>query len=351
MNYTAKAASVLLSGIAFSLCLGANCLLPAGADTASEPVAAAPGTAASEQIGPSDEVQPSQASIPEAKPTNSAAAAGAPTAVKFKESAPAVPTVSYGTPSWALKPRLAQAAPVAPASLSPGATLLPVAGNGQIELEKRLPEEKTLVNIRLVKHYHLPPVDTVMAYPWPVRPPQPIVHSKLPEKPHDLKAMILATGYSSRIDFNRPHPLYGWRWVHCFQTAHQKSGLGYPHTFLTMYPWVAKMAPYVAAETTKVNVLEESRLNAYTKVQDEYTRLHEELENEAAAKGLSPIEIKVTRHGIGQGQLPPGNWWISATRKLPDLKFYWQVPITVSAGQTVNVQLTNVNAIVVQGGW
>lgn len=360
MKFNGKLAISVLCGLAATVSLACS---PVVADDQSTPPPALRASMPDPEAGETS--QPIHTALPSSSPNHhhknklekdKPADKDEPAEVQFKSSAPpAIPTVTYGTPNWAIRPRVASslpAAPAAPSAAPTGPQIVPVAGNSQVELERRLPEnDKATVNIRIVKHYHLPPDDTVMAYPWPVRPPKPIIHSKLQEKPHELKALILASGYSTRIDVTRPHPLYGWRWVHAFQAAHEKSGLGYPHTMLTMYPWVNKMTPYVVAEVKRVNAIEVDRLNEYKKVQDEYDRLHEEMENEAAAKGLVPVAIKVNRHGIGQTQLPPGNWWISATRKLPDIKFYWQVPITVGAGQTTNVQLTNLNAIVVQGGW
>lgn len=339
MNFNGKLA---VSFIAATISLQAGTWLPAAARDTATPN---PSDLSDDPPAPTGASETIHNSLPlPEKPADK----DGPVPAAFKSAPPAIPTVTYGAASWAPKPRIA----ATPGAIPSSGGIVPVAGNKLVELERRLPEnDNATVNIRLVKHYHLPPEDTVMAYPWPVRPPKPEIPSKLQEKPQDLKAMILATGYSSRIDFNRPHPLYGWRWVHAFQAAHEKSGLGYPHTMLTMYPWVHKITPYVVTEVKRINQIEADRLNAYKKVADEYDRLHEELENEAAAKGLVPIAVRISRHGIGQAQLPPGNWWISATRKLPDLKFYWQVPITVGAGQTANVQLTNLNAIVVQGGW
>ncbi len=373
MNLTSIATTLFVS-VAFNIAIGTFLLLPCDAQSTNRPGPAE----LDEAESPLPDKPPSQSnalpihnSFPASSRSNDGTTkppqASATTARFNAAPIRVTPTVTYGAPSWAPK-RLANSLPglpvsgsvppgaVKPGGMTPGAvppttSVTPVAGNDEIELEKRVSNDKAVLNIHIVKHYHLPPTDTVMAYPWPVRPPKPSPPNKLQEKPEELKAMIIATGYSNRIDFRRPHPLYGWRWVHAFTIAHAKSGLGYPHTILTMYPWTSQITPYVVREVKRVNALEEARLIAWKKVSDEYDQSHLELENEAAAKGLFPVEIKVGQHGIGQTSLPPGNWWISATRKLPDLKFYWQVPVTVSSSQTVNVELTNVNAIVVQGGW
>lgn len=354
MNFNGKLAVSMICGLAATITLQCMICAPAAAKNADKPnpsdlsdnISDPPAAREGQTIHPSLPVADKAADDKPADKEDNG-----PTQATFRSAPPAIPTVTYGAASWAPKPRIAAGGAI-PAAPSAAGGIVPVVGNKQVELERRLPEsDQATVNVRMLKHYHLPPEDTVMAYPWPVRPPKPEIVGKLQEKPNELKPMILATGYSSRIDFNRPHPLYGWRWVHAFQAAHEKSGLGYPHTMITMYPWVHKMLPYVVTEVKRINQIEADRLNDYKKVADEYERLHEEMENEAAAKGLGPIAIRMSRHGIGQTQLPPGNWWISATRKLPDIKFYWQIPITVGAGQTANVQLTNLNAIVVQGGW
>jgi hypothetical protein len=72
-------------------------------------------------------------------------------------------------------------------------------------------------------------------------------------------------------------------------------------------------------------------------------------------KGLSPIEINLkqgTRKLLsGMAAVSPGTWYIVAAHKTSNLHFYWQIPVTVSAGEKSTVQLTQTNALVIEGGW
>lgn len=124
---------------------------------------------------------------------------------------------------------------------------------------------------------------------------------------------------------------------------------------ITMYPWTNKMFPYVLAECHELNKVEEERSARFQQMKENYERVHADLEAQAIGKGLAPVEIKVNSRGIGQTSLPAGNWWITATRKTATLKFYWQIPISAAAAagseQTINVQFTEANALIVAGGW
>jgi hypothetical protein len=101
----------------------------------------------------------------------------------------------------------------------------------------------------------------------------------------------------------------------------------------------------------ELNKLEQERCEHYQQVVDDYERVHVDLESQATARGLAPIEVKINSRGIGQIQVPAGNWWIAATRKTPGLKFYWQVPVSCAENQTINIQLNEANALICGGGW
>lgn len=274
--------------------------------------------------------------------------------VKRRREIPKLPTVTYGNPNWAVGPRSSQIATALSGAppVTPQSTIVPAAkGNGAAP-EKAESEEMTTLNVRIVVPQNMKPLDTLMVYPYPVRPPKivdPIV--QLPNTPLALKQMLITSGYSNRIDLNRPYPLYGWRWVHAFSTGLAKSGAGYPHTMFTMYPWVHKVTPYVIAEVDKINDIEEARLETYKKACEEFQQNHVEIENEATAKGLFPVPVKLNAKGVGQVKLPVGNWWLSGARVLPGLRFYWQIPFNATNSQPVNVQLMENNALVIQGGW
>ncbi|MBY0360118.1 MAG: hypothetical protein K2W82_19100 [Candidatus Obscuribacterales bacterium] len=265
-----------------------------------------------------------------------------------------IPTITYGVPPWAMARPTRKLATTTPTPATPNQVqpLIPKAEVKGVELEQRPAEPQTVLNFRIVVPHNTNAVDVVYVYPYPVKlPPLSGQMNPLPTNPGELKGMILGAGYSDRIDFNRPYPAYGWRWVHSFYRAHAKSGLGWPHTMLTMYPWVDKMLPYVMAEVKHSNSEESERLGRYVKAGEEYESTHVERENEATLKGLVPIAVKMNSRGIGQTKLFPGNWWVTATRKVPGLKMFWEIPITCRPDQTINVQFTEANALTIQGGW
>lgn len=266
----------------------------------------------------------------------------------------AIPTITYGMPSWAVTRPARKLASAATAPLAmPAQPLIPKADVDGVELEQRKPEPFTTLNARMLVPHNERFVDVVYAYPYPIKPP-PLTGelTPLPTKDKELKSMILSAGYSDRIDFNRPYPTYGWRWVHAFYRAHTRSGLGWPRTMLTMYPWVDQMLPYVRAEVKQSNAEEADRILKHQKTVEEFEATHVDLENQATLKGLSPVAIKMNSKGIGQTtKLTPGNWWITGTRKVPGLKMFWEVPVTCTQGQIINVQFTEANAMIIQGGW
>lgn len=260
----------------------------------------------------------------------------------------ALPTVTVGQASWAPQRKIA-AAPLPKPVSSP---VLPSVGKNGIDSEKRdVSPQFSTVNIRFLTIRNFKPTDVVYAYPYPVKPPKLAEQAPMPEGERQLKDMILSSGYSNRIDLSRPYPYGGYRWIRVFETALKKSGTHMPHTMITVYPWVNKMFPYVLSECRLMNTLEEDRKDKYLKTVADYERLNAEMESKAASEGLVPIPVKVNSNGIGQASLPSGSWWLTATRRLPGLKFYWQVPVKCSSGEAINVQLTEANALLIQGGW
>lgn len=260
----------------------------------------------------------------------------------------ALPTVTVGQAPWAPQRKIAAAPLPKPASTP----VLPSVGKPGTDSEKRdaAPQFST-INIRFLTIRNFKPTDVVYAYPYPVKPPKLAEQAPMPEDERQLKDMILSSGYSNRIDLSRPYPYGGYRWIRVFETALKKSGTHMPHTMITVYPWVNKMFPYVLSECRLMNTLEEERKDKYLKTVSDYERLNSEMESKAASEGLVPIPVKVNANGIGQASLPSGSWWLTATRRLPGLKFYWQVPIKCSSGEAINVQLTEANALLIQGGW
>lgn len=288
-----------------------------------------------------------------------------------KPTIPSVSTVTFGSPSWAIpqKKQIAGLSPAltpatsAPITLSPASRQTPAAPVTTPAIREPAPSTvagqpatpaSNTVNFRFLTESntnHFRPTDSIWLYPYPPKPPKPIEIHPLPEDEATLKSQLLSFGYSARPDPTKPYPLGGVRWLRAFENARHKANTGYPHTMLTMYPWVNKMYPYILSECLEMNRLEEQRMNRYQQVLEDYERIHVDLESQATARGLVPIEVKVNPRGIGQIQMPSGNWWVAATRKLPGLKFYWQVPISCTENQTINIQLNESNALIIGGGW
>ena len=271
-----------------------------------------------------------------------------------KPALPVVPSVTFGKPTWAIPARKqiavgAGAAPVLPAPAAVPKTTMPV--NITPSATPTQTAQLYEINVRIMTDEKFKKTDTLWAYPYPPKPPKTNFPGPLPEGEGQLKSMILSYGYTYRPDLTRPYPPNGWRWVKAFDNAMRKARTGYPHTMLTMYPWVNKMFPYVRSECREINLVEEKRAQHYELVMRDYEKAHIDIESLATSHGLIPVEIKVNGRGIAQVQLPSGNWWITCTRAYPGLKFYWQEPVSCAAEKVINVQLNEANALIIAGGW
>lgn len=214
-------------------------------------------------------------------------------------------------------------------------------------------EPPATVHVRInVPHNHKA-VDSFAAYPYPVKLPQALPPTLLPEKPKELKNMLLSSGYAARTAGERPYPMGGWRWQYAYKAGLAKSHLAVPHTIMGMYPWIKDVTPWVAVECKRINAREKQRWERYLKVKEEYDRNHLEIENDSVRAGLAPTILRGRRGkpGYVEKELPAGNWWITCTRRLPGLTYYWQIPVTAAAGEHVNLMLTENNMLVATGGW
>lgn len=228
----------------------------------------------------------------------------------------------------------------------------PVLKKDGVELDQRIEEATGTLVLKVSAWQYLSPVDNFIVYPYPVKLPR--VKVPLGEVPVDKKSLqrqLLTSGYSNRIDPRRPYPPQGWRWEMCYRRALSRSKLGEPHSILTMYKWADEMAPYILPEIQKVNAHEKRRAEQLKKMEEEFEASHTEIETNAINAGLFPMPLKTNLKGYAQVKLSPGNWWISGTRKVPGLTFYWQYPITVSEQQITKINLTDANALIIQGGW
>lgn len=195
-------------------------------------------------------------------------------------------------------------------------------------------------------------VDVTMIHPYPVKPPL----IKGPAEPIStdekyLKNLLLQSGYSSRMDPDKPYPVGGWRWQYIYQDSVRKSGLGVPHGLLTAYPWIARITPYAQREALHWNNIEAERFRRYEKALEEFDRTRADIENDAVRQGFFPIQLRSHRLGWTQSRIPAGSWWLTCTRKAPGIVYYWQIPLTAAPGENVNIALTQGNALVITGGW
>jgi len=224
------------------------------------------------------------------------------------------------------------------------------------EMSGIIPEGEAQVRVRISVPHKIRPDSTITLYPYPVRPPKLLkLINKIDDNPKSLRAQLLNLGYAQRSSDTRLFPIGGWRWKYIINSALAKSGTRSPTNIITMYPWTFKMVPYVQTEVRRINQIEEERKQSYAAAMKNFEENGVDLENEALHQGLAPVEIAIkkgkTTAMSGTAIVPPGTWYVVATHKTPNLKFYWQIPVTVSAGERSTVQLTQTNALVIQGDW
>lgn len=249
--------------------------------------------------------------------------------------------------AWPARAQVAGAAPFSPASQADGPSLPDsLFDAGQ---ESRADAEIT-VYIRVPHNDKA--VDAFSVYPYPVKPP-PVTRpvAMLPDKPNEIKARLLTCGYTNRVKGHQAFPTFGWRWQYAFEAALRRAGGNLPHTILGMYKWRNEMVEHVLPEIMRLNQAEKDRKARYAKAVQEHQASYVELENEATRKGLYPVMMPVKPSFTGQVKVPAGTWWIAGSHKVPGLLYYWQLPVTVAAGEKAAVSLTEGNALLIQGGW
>jgi len=195
-------------------------------------------------------------------------------------------------------------------------------------------------------------VDSLTFFPYPVKPPTNKLPIKpLSEKPKALKDQLLGAGYLNRVAHQSVFPNNGWRWHYAYEAALRHAGGNLPKTIFGMYSWRNNMVQYMIPEVMRINQFEKDRKAKYEKAMREYKRNFADLENDATRNGLYPVGVRLGRAFKGQASLAAGTWWVSGSRKVPGLVYYWWLPITVTAGQTSQIVLTEDNALLIQGGW
>jgi hypothetical protein len=218
-------------------------------------------------------------------------------------------------------------------------------------------QAKILVNVKVIVPQMKNSILTLKAYPYSTRPlKRTTIGQPLPEEEDAIKQTVLSSGYQARLSLDKPYPMGGWRWQYAYRNGLKRSGLGVPHTIFEQYKWANKVVPFVKPECQRINKIEELRDKRYLQAVANYEDNHRDEEMDALKLNQEPVELKLTltnqnKQREGSLYLSPGEWWITGLHKSPGLNYYWQEPVQVMAGETLNVMLDDSNALYVQGGW
>lgn len=123
--------------------------------------------------------------------------------------------------------------------------------------DKNVPKVTLVVRINVPHNTNT--FDSCRVYPYPVAPPaikKPINHVPVAEK--SLREILATMGYILITNTEKPYPPGGWRMQYIMKAAVARSGIAYPHTAFTLYPWVDNILPYVVREVVASNAKEKS---------------------------------------------------------------------------------------------
>lgn len=195
-------------------------------------------------------------------------------------------------------------------------------------------------------------------YPYPMKPPPMKQQLKpLPETARNgLQNMLMTSGYSQRTQPSQAYPFGGWRWQYAYNAALRRSGLGVPHLMSEMYSWVDEMMPYIKPEVIRLNLAEKERQARYERTKEEYEETRVDIESDSVRKGLFPVPVRIQTFSgrvtrFGTARVLPGSWWLVGTHKVAGLTYYWNQPVEVDENQPKTVELTEANALLIEGGW
>lgn len=217
--------------------------------------------------------------------------------------------------------------------------------------QQPLDADHAAISVRLHTANHKEALDVFTLYPYIVKPPVCLPLPKLPLNYQYIKRMSMNLGYMNRPNFDKPYQNPNWRFVYAYKVALAKSGLSEPHTIFTHYQFAEEMVPWVWKECKVRNAFEKQRQAKYDAAIEEWERTHVDAENAAVNAGLAPIKLKHRQINLGVGQFPAGTWWLQVTRKTPGLQFYWLKPITAVAGQKLDINLNENDALAILGAW
>ena len=221
-----------------------------------------------------------------------------------------------------------------------------------VEPEQHKPRNCT-IRVKLNTHFRDNPVDKFMAYPYPVKPlEKKLKTAPLPDDPKNVKAYLMSSCYAGKRAKTYAYPTYGYRWRYALEEARSQAGNPHdPHTFLTVYPFIRMLTPYMVPICKRMNEEEKARDRRLEAAVELYQKKHIQLENESAQAGLEPVPITINKRGEAQITVQPGNWWIAGSRKVPAIVEYWEQPVSISSGETAGIVLNEANALMISGGW
>jgi hypothetical protein len=195
-------------------------------------------------------------------------------------------------------------------------------------------------------------------YPYPMKPPPVKQQQKpLPETARNgLSNMLLSSGYSQRTQATLAYPFGGWRWQYAYNAALRRSGLGVPHVMTEMYAWVDDMMPYIKPEVIRLNLAEKERHQRYDRAREDFEETRVDIESDSVRKGLFPVPVRMQTYSgrvtrFGSARVLPGSWWLVGTHKVAGLTYYWNQPVEVDENQPKTIELTEANALLIEGGW
>jgi hypothetical protein len=217
--------------------------------------------------------------------------------------------------------------------------------------------DKIFVRVQLTVPHSTSAVHKLVAYPYPMQLPK--ARKEIFDLSTDstaLKEEILTSGYTQRGTAIKPYPFQGWRWQYAYHNALKRAHTDEPSVINDIYPFVRKMMPYCREEVRRINNIEHERIERYKRLDEEYEQHAQEAETDATRKGYTPVALEINKlwrghFNIGEVKLSEGTWWITGTKKVPGITYYWQQPVEVVKGQPVVCELTEDNALVIEGGW
>jgi hypothetical protein len=217
--------------------------------------------------------------------------------------------------------------------------------------------DKIYVRVQLTVPRSTNAMNKLVAYPYPMQLPK--ARKEIFDLSTDTRALkeeILTSGYLQRGTSIKPYPFQGWRWQYAYHNALKRAHADEPAVISDIYPFVRKMTPYCREEVRRINNIEHERVERYKRLAEEYEQHGQEAETDATRKGYTPVPVEINKmwrghFNIGEIRLGEGTWWITGTKKVPGITYYWQQPVEVLKGQPVICELTEDNALVIEGGW